>query len=105
MLSIYLLGVVMIFKGIEIRLHLYLPDKDRFLAEYRHDFIIYDANAFLKFLSLIYLISGTMFILALTYYSLVPNFSTMLVSYGLCIYFIQLILTSLGKKYYKKRFS
>lgn len=105
MLSIYLLAIVMIFKGVEVRLHLYLPDKDQFLETYRHDFIIYDANAFLKFLSLIYVVSGIMFIFAITFYSLVPSVSTMFLSYGLCIYFIQLILTGVGKKYYKKRFS
>lgn len=105
MLAIYLLAVVMIFKGIEIRLHLYLPDKDQFLESYRHDFIIYDANGFLKFLSLIYLITGTMFVLTLTFHSILYDTTTMIITSGLCIYFIQLLLVGIGKKYYKKRFS
>lgn len=105
MLSIYLFGVIMIMKGIEIRVHLYLPDKDHFLESYRHDFIIYDANDFLKFLSLIYVISGTLFVMSLTYYTAISDTSMLFITIGLSIYLTQFILNSIGKKYYKKRFS
>ncbi|MBS7527417.1 hypothetical protein KHM83_12100 [Fusibacter paucivorans] len=102
---IYLLCILMIVKAVEIRLHLYLPSKDAYLVNYRKDFIIYDANGFLKFLSYVYAIAGVLFMSWSMIASIISSYATIIIHFGLVLMLVQIILTSIGKKYFKKRFS
>ena len=105
MVIIYLLCLLMIAKAVEIRVHLYLPSKDAYLVNYRKDFIIYDANSFLKFLSTVYAIAGILFMSWIMIASVISNYATIIIHFSLALCLIQLILTIVGKKYFKKRFS
>ena len=105
MLIIYLLSMTMIVKAIEIRVHLYLPDKDDFLTKYRQEFIIYDANGFLKFLSNFYAFAGVLFMTWAMLASIISSYTTILIHFALIFAFMQIFLSSIGKKYFKKRFS
>lgn len=105
MIMMFLFSLIMIAKAVEIRTHLYLPDKDTFLIGYRRDFIIYDGNSFLKFLSLAYAFSGFLIMVWTIIASMLTSYTMMIIQFILVLTFIQIFLKSIGKKYFKKRFS
>lgn len=105
MLYICLFGFLMIFKGLEIRIHIYRSSQDAFLSAYKKQFIIYNDKHFMLFMSLYYAIMGFVIVILSIFHEFQNNVVLTLLSFALYIILNQIVLNRIGKKFYKKRFS
>jgi len=95
----------MLLKGFEVLSHLYRKDKDDYLKFFRKNYIIYDGDAFIKYQSMMYLVSGAMLSLTFIYNIYINNILSTLFYLALTFYTTHLIGEQFGGKVYKNRFN